>query len=332
MQDIYNHAHGVPPYSCNPMSGPPSLVMGSPDANNISAAEVYRQKHEITATALPVLRSVPMGSSDNASYDTCNTALTMLRGDSDLCEKDRVQYLTAIGRQRPLYFLIKYPETIKNGELQALEDAKSSAIQAILENVRLQVFFENVDKVDENKKGVSDQEKVSFDHDITFAEIKEALKISADEVTSWINKVVKYGLIKCRIDEDKQKIVVSRVYDQGKGRQCWALATSACLHGLCYLEHEERRFRPSTQELIDEVIKAYPKIAKHPDFEIETKTKTYGTKYTDSFKFMMEYGTTLEANYPDQKVRDEHKSWPPSKGEVCLPLEGDHDLCSSCTF
>ncbi|KAL8105518.1 DEAD-box ATP-dependent RNA helicase 40-like [Apium graveolens] len=49
-QDIYNHAHGVPPYSRNPMSGPPSMVMGSPDANNISAAEVYRQKHEITAT------------------------------------------------------------------------------------------------------------------------------------------------------------------------------------------------------------------------------------------------------------------------------------------
>ncbi|KAK1400272.1 hypothetical protein POM88_010135 [Heracleum sosnowskyi] len=51
------------------------------------------------------------------------------------------------------------------------------------------VFFENVDEVDENKKGESDQEKVLFDHDITFAEIKEALKISTDEVTSWINKV-----------------------------------------------------------------------------------------------------------------------------------------------
>lgn len=49
-QDIYNHALGVPPYPRNPMSGPPSMVMGSPDAKNISAAEVYRQKHEITAT------------------------------------------------------------------------------------------------------------------------------------------------------------------------------------------------------------------------------------------------------------------------------------------
>lgn len=47
---IYNHAIGGPSFQHNPLTIPPSMVLGSPDAINLSAVEVYRQKHEVTAT------------------------------------------------------------------------------------------------------------------------------------------------------------------------------------------------------------------------------------------------------------------------------------------
>lgn len=47
---IYNHAIGGPSFQHNPLTRPPSMVLGSPDAINLSAVEVYRQKHEVTAT------------------------------------------------------------------------------------------------------------------------------------------------------------------------------------------------------------------------------------------------------------------------------------------
>ncbi|CAH1432778.1 unnamed protein product [Lactuca virosa] len=41
---------GGPPYMNNPMMRPNPSVMASPDAMNLSSVDVYRQKHDVTAT------------------------------------------------------------------------------------------------------------------------------------------------------------------------------------------------------------------------------------------------------------------------------------------
>lgn len=43
-------AMGGPPYMNNPMMRPNPSVMASPDAMSLSSVDVYRQKHDVTAT------------------------------------------------------------------------------------------------------------------------------------------------------------------------------------------------------------------------------------------------------------------------------------------
>ncbi|KAK3007114.1 hypothetical protein RJ639_016183 [Escallonia herrerae] len=50
LHGIYSHPAGGPPFQNNAMMRHPSGIMGSPGAGNLSAVEVYRQKHEVTAT------------------------------------------------------------------------------------------------------------------------------------------------------------------------------------------------------------------------------------------------------------------------------------------
>lgn len=50
LHGAYGHSSGVPPYPNNAFVRPPSAMMGSSDPIHLSAAEIYRQKHEVTAT------------------------------------------------------------------------------------------------------------------------------------------------------------------------------------------------------------------------------------------------------------------------------------------
>ncbi|XP_057472134.1 DEAD-box ATP-dependent RNA helicase 14 isoform X2 [Actinidia eriantha] len=50
LHNIYGHATGGPALPNNALSRPPTMIMESADAINLSPAEVYRQKHEVTAT------------------------------------------------------------------------------------------------------------------------------------------------------------------------------------------------------------------------------------------------------------------------------------------
>ncbi|KAL3812233.1 hypothetical protein ACJIZ3_013501 [Penstemon smallii] len=47
---LYGHASGAPPFPSNTFVRPPSSMMGPSDSLHLSAAEVYCQKHEVTAT------------------------------------------------------------------------------------------------------------------------------------------------------------------------------------------------------------------------------------------------------------------------------------------
>ncbi|XP_071703513.1 ATP-dependent RNA helicase-like protein DB10 [Rutidosis leptorrhynchoides] len=48
--NMYGQAAGGPPYTNNPMMRPNPAVMASPDAMNVSSVDLYRQKHDVTAS------------------------------------------------------------------------------------------------------------------------------------------------------------------------------------------------------------------------------------------------------------------------------------------
>lgn len=48
--NMYGQATGGPPYMNNPMMRANPAVMASPDSMNLSSVDVYRQKHDVTAT------------------------------------------------------------------------------------------------------------------------------------------------------------------------------------------------------------------------------------------------------------------------------------------
>lgn len=50
MHNMYGHAGGATGFSSNILMRPPSMMIGSLDITNPSAAEVYRQQHEVNAT------------------------------------------------------------------------------------------------------------------------------------------------------------------------------------------------------------------------------------------------------------------------------------------
>ncbi|KAL6970190.1 RNA helicase [Sarracenia purpurea var. burkii] len=50
MHEIYGHTTGGPTFPNNALMRPPPMIIGSSDANNLSPAEVYCQKHEVTTT------------------------------------------------------------------------------------------------------------------------------------------------------------------------------------------------------------------------------------------------------------------------------------------
>ena len=52
MHDLYGHATGGPLFPNDSFTRPPPGIIGPSDANatHLSPADVYRQKHEVTAT------------------------------------------------------------------------------------------------------------------------------------------------------------------------------------------------------------------------------------------------------------------------------------------
>ncbi|KAL0388929.1 UNVERIFIED_CONTAM: DEAD-box ATP-dependent RNA helicase 40 [Sesamum radiatum] len=50
LHGVYGHSSGAPPYPNNSFVRPPLTMMGPSDPIHLSAAETYRQKHEVTAT------------------------------------------------------------------------------------------------------------------------------------------------------------------------------------------------------------------------------------------------------------------------------------------
>ncbi|KAK6160945.1 hypothetical protein DH2020_004326 [Rehmannia glutinosa] len=50
LHGVHGHSSGAPPYPNNAFVRPPLAMMGPSDPTHLSAAEIYRQKHEVTAT------------------------------------------------------------------------------------------------------------------------------------------------------------------------------------------------------------------------------------------------------------------------------------------
>ena len=61
LHNIYGHATGGPALPNNALSRPPTMIMESADAINLSPAEVYRQKHEVTATVCILISFYSLG-------------------------------------------------------------------------------------------------------------------------------------------------------------------------------------------------------------------------------------------------------------------------------
>ncbi|KAL8161229.1 hypothetical protein V2J09_012718 [Rumex salicifolius] len=196
-----------------------------------------QEQRELFLTISNVLKESKSNEKDSFSFLTKYLA-TFASEDADALREAKDVAVQAIVE------FVKAPDMIQCDLLdmpavvQLENDANHSLIYKLLQiflTKRLDAYLEfqaaNSDQLNsygfvheesiEKMKLISLMDLASHEHQIPYAVIKETLMINDDEVESWVFKAVTAKLLRCKMDQINQLVIISHYSERVFGQQQW---------------------------------------------------------------------------------------------------------------